>query len=39
MPVKYTWELLDEAAREAVEAYREANAGKALRTNLFDGAS
>jgi molecular chaperone DnaJ len=31
--------VLDEGAREAVEAYRAATAGKALRTNLFEGAS
>jgi molecular chaperone DnaJ len=29
--------VLDPAAREAVEAYREAMAGKPLRANLFDG--
>jgi molecular chaperone DnaJ len=29
--------VLDPAAREAVEAYRSATAGKALRTNLFEG--
>jgi molecular chaperone DnaJ len=28
--------VLDEAAREAVESYREANAGKPLRANLFE---
>jgi len=31
--------VLDQGAREAVEAYRAATAGKALRTNLFEGAS
>jgi molecular chaperone DnaJ len=31
--------VLDAAARDAVEAYRAATADKALRTNLFDGAS
>jgi len=31
--------VLDAAAREAVEAYRTATADKALRSNLFDGAS
>ena len=32
--------MLDQAAREAVEAYRAATAGKPLRANLFeDGAS
>ena len=30
--------VLDSAAREAVEAYRTATAGKALRTNLFEEA-
>ena len=30
--------VLDEAAREAVEAYRAATAGKPLRANLFEGA-
>ena len=30
--------VLDEAAREAVEAYRAATTGKALRTNLFEEA-
>jgi len=29
--------VLDPAAREAVDAYRRATAGKALRTNLFEG--
>ena len=29
--------VLDEAARAAVEAYREATAGKPLRANLFEG--
>ncbi len=29
--------VLDQPAREAVEAYRAATAGKALRTNLFEG--
>jgi len=29
--------VLDQAAREAVEAYRAATAGKALRGNLFEG--
>ena len=31
--------VLEPAAREAVEAYRAATAGKALRTNLFEGVS
>jgi len=30
--------VLDDAARAAVEAYREATAGKPLRSNLFEGA-
>ena len=30
--------VLDQAARDAVHAYREATAGKALRTGLFEGA-
>ena len=30
--------VLDQAAREAVEAYRAATAGKPLRANLFEGA-
>jgi len=29
--------VLDDAARAAVEAYREATAGKPLRANLFEG--
>jgi molecular chaperone DnaJ len=29
--------VLDGAAREAVEAYRAATAGKPLRANLFEG--
>ena len=31
--------VLDQAAREAVEAYRAATAGKPLRANLFEGAA
>ncbi len=31
--------VLDDAARAAVEAYREASAGKQLRAGLFDGAT
>jgi molecular chaperone DnaJ len=31
--------VLDQAARDAVEAYRAATAGKALRGNLFEGAT
>ncbi len=31
--------VLDPVAREAVEAYRAATAGKPLRTNLFEGAA
>ena len=30
--------VLDPAAREAIEAYRAATAGKPLRSNLFEGA-
>ena len=31
--------VLDDAAREAVESYRAATAGKPLRANLFEGSS